>query len=357
MDPITDLALDALDDAFVQLIPNPAPANLSREITIRPMRVRAGSIGGYAGSNAQPPGSRYLRRIRAAAEVLVKGGQDSAARDHLNEVVRALLSEDRRQLRRSGIYRLELDEAAATDRTARFEVDYEYQHTPTVSEDVIGSLSLAIDLNTTPYRPRYRCDIDTSTLAAEAAPLGQFLVADDPDVDPGSPASAWAFHATSKSIRQSAATAGGPPDLSATKKAGAQLLWRPDTQTLSLSRFVVSTQFESADPAGIGLVFCRQSSDDFWYLLCSELHQYHIVGRKSAGTYSVVGVVNGVGFSQSTRHTLTVYGFDRTLMVELDGVRTLRATTPEALPAGQVGFLTHGNAQAHFFRARLLELV
>jgi hypothetical protein len=64
-----------------------------------------------------------------------------------------------------------------------------------------------------------------------------------------------------------------------------------------------------------------------------------------------------VGFAPNQRHVLRVYGYDRTLIAELDGRTTLSVETSEPLAAGELGFLTHGNDQARFYTATVVELV
>jgi hypothetical protein len=358
MDALSELALTALDSAVTGLLPGTVPGGLTRQVRVVPSEVRPSGVGGYVGTHPDPRGAVFARRVRATLELGVTGGNDTDASGYLNQMVRSLLLQSQADLRRDGIQRIALDTEGLEVRSARLVLDYEYRHLPTESEGVIDTLDLSLDVNLTPYSMRYRWDLAARALAGAPQPLADFQAADDPDLDGESPASQWTFNGAQARIEQNAATVGGPLDLSQPKKAGAQLLWRPGGQAFKLSRFIAAIDFESASPDGIGLVFGRKGGDDFWYFLASQRHEYHLFGRKSGGDYSVIGTpAADTGFAQNARHVLTLVVFDQTLIAELDGVRTLEATAPAPIDAGEIGFLTHGNNQARFFRARLIELV
>jgi hypothetical protein len=358
MDALSELALTALDSAVTGLLPGTVPGGLTRQVRVVPSEVRPAGLGGYVGTHADPRGAVLARRVRATLELAVSGGNDVAASSYLNQMVRSLLLQSQADLRRDGIHRIALDPEGLEARSARLTLDYEYRHLPTESEGIIDTLDLSLDVNLTPYGMRYRWDLAARALVGAPQPLADFQAADDPDLDGGSPASQWTFNSAQARIEQNAATIGGPLDLSQPKKAGAQLLWRPGGEALKLSRFIAAIDFASPSPDGIGLVFGRKDGASFWYFLASERHRYHLFGRKNAGQYSVIAdPAADVGFAPNARHVLTLVVFDQTLIAELDGVRTLEAAAPAPVDAGEIGFLTHGNNQARFFRARLIELV
>ena len=359
MDPLAELALTALDSAVTGLLPDPVPAGLTREVRVLPVTIRASGLGGYVGMHPDPRGAIHARHLAALVEVNIRGGQDGAASAYLDQVARSLLAQDRGALRRQGIHRVTLKPEPLDPRSAQFDLVYEYQHLPTSSEGVIDTLDLNLDLNLTPYRARYRWDLATRTLAGAAQPLADFQVADDPDLNAASPPSQWSFDPAELRLEQSAATRGGPLSLAQPRKAGAQLLWRPGSRPFKLERFIAAIDFESASQDGIGLVFGRKDESNHWYFLASERNRYHLFGRKQgSGNFSIVGTpAIDAGFAIDTRHTLVVTAYDHTLRATLDGVRTLEVTADRAVDAGEIGFLTHGNDGARFYRARLIELV
>ena len=188
--------------------------------------------------------------------------------------------------------------------------------------------------------------------------MDEFLVADDPGVNQNSPASRWELNTTDHCVAQNAATRGGPLDLSMPRKAGAQLLWRPISEALALDRFVLNVVLESADEDGIGLVFNRVDDQNFCYFLASQRHQYHLFGRKRAGIYSFIGTPNNAaGFELNHQHELDIVVYDGKLRASLNGRQTLAVDAGENLPAGEAGFLTHGNNGARFYRARAIRLI
>jgi hypothetical protein len=225
---------------------------------------------------------------------------------------------------------------------------------------VIDELELSSELNNTPYRARFLWDLATSTLIDAAAPLADFFAPTLPDLDLdlGSPAPQWVFNNTAGRIEQTSLAQGGPLSLVDPQKAGPQLLWRPTGSGFQLDRFIATLEFEAGSPGGIGLVFARADADNLWYFLASEQHQYHLFGCKESGSYRFLdSPALGVGFALNTRHRLTFCVYDQTLIAMLDGTQTLAIESDIPVPAGEIGFFTHGNDGARFYRARLIELI
>ncbi len=356
IDAIAQQALVSLDAQIASLLPAPVPAGLTRQVQVLPMSITSVGLGGYIGPQSDPPADIYGRRVQASVRVAVQGGQEENASAHIDLITRNLMSQNRGDLRKIGIFWLKPEIIDA--RSARYDLLYEYAHSPVESEGVITTLDLALDANITPYRAHFVWDVATSALVELPVPLAEFTIADDPDVNAGSPASQWLFNMAQARIEQNAAVRGGTLNTSQPRKAGAQLLWRPHQAALSLDRFVISCEFESASNDGIGLVFHRVDDDNFYYFLASEHHRYHLFGRKVAGVYSIVGSINSdAGFSLNTRHELKIYSVDGKLSAVMDEKQTLAADTGDALPAGEIGFLTHGNNRARFYRARVIDLI
>jgi hypothetical protein len=359
-DLLASAALTALDGAIGAISLPPAPAGLSRQLRVLPDAIRARGLGGYIGEHPAPRGPVRSRVVRAVLEVRVSGGQDAAAATHLGSVVRTLLTQREADLRGQGIERLALRPQPddADPRQARFDLSFEYRHLPTASEGVIETLDLGLDTNVTPYRARYRTDLATRVLAGAPQPLAQFAPANDTDLDPGSPPGAWSYSAPAQAIAQTAATRGGGLTADDPRKAGAQLLWRIGGAPLALARFIAVVEFESASAQGVGLVFGRTGANDRWHFLMSQASGYHLFGRKTGvGAWHTVGAPASAGFATGVRHTLAITVFDHTLRAALDGVQTLEVHSDDPVPAGEIGFFTHGNNGARFHRMRLLELV
>ena len=358
-DPVATAALAALDSAVSGLAWPPPPAGLSRQLNLSPNSIRPRGLGGYVGEHAAPRGAVRARLLDAILELRVSGGSDAAAGDYLRSLAGTLLTQQHGDLRAQGIERLRRHADDGVDpRQARFDVSFEYRHLPVASEGLIDTLDLGFDTNLTPYRARYRFDLAMRTLAGEPNPLADFAPVDDTDLNSGSPAGAWSYSAPLGCIVQTAATRGGALTVSDGRKAGAQLLWRVGGAPLVLARFIAAVEFESTSQDGIGLVFGRTGANDRLHFLVSQRNGYHVFGRKAgAGTWSVLGEPAAAGFTTGERHTLAVTVFDHTLRASLDGVQTLEVQTPTPVPAGEIGFFTHGNNGARMHRARLIELL
>lgn len=355
MDTIVQHALTALDAQISSMLPAPVPVGLTRQVRVLPLRVTPAGIGGYIGPQENPKADVHARRVQASVRVALQGGQDQSASSHLDLITRQLLSQSRTELRQRGIFWIKPELIDA--RNAHFELLYEYAHHPDTGEGIIDMLDLALEPNVTPYRAKFIWSMAGRSLAAEANPLAEFAVDDDPDVNAGSPVSQWGFNAVDLCVEQNAAVRGGPLNLSQPRKAGAQLLWRPQQAALSLSRFIVGCEFSSQSNDGIGMVLHRVDDNNFYYFLASERHRYHLFGRKNAGVYSTLGVASNVGFSLNTRHQLKIESYDGKLSAVMDEQQTLVAETGVTLPPGEIGFLTHGNNRARFHRARVIDLI
>ena len=352
-----EAALAALDATVGALPWPPPPGGLTRQMRVWPNTLRPRGLGGYVGEHPAPRGAIRARLLDAVVELRVDGGSDAAAVDYLRGLTGTFLTQQPGALRAQGIERLRRrDEPSADPRLARFDLRFEYRHLPTASEGRIDTLDLGIDTNVTPYRARYRFDLAARTLAGQPQPLAEFAAANDTDLDAGSPAGVWSFDGASSALVQTATTQGGALGADDPRKAGSMLLSRVGGAPLALARFIAVVEFESATAQGVGLVFGRTGADR-WHFLASQANGYHLFGRKAGPAWSVIGTPASAGFSVGRRHTLALTAFDHTLRVALDGVQTLEVHTDEPVPAGEIGFFTHGNNGARFHRVRLLELV
>jgi hypothetical protein len=349
-------AIGALEAAFAGILPGGVPAGLTRQLRIMPQRVRPAGMGGYVGQHREPSAGLFGRRVNAVVEVSIVGGNDTTAGGYSATLSGQILAQSRSDLAQRGIHRLTGTPVGGV-RTLAFSVDFEFIKEPVAGEGVILDLALDSFANTTPYRTRGVFEFAGPSLALAADPLADFHAEDAPGLDPGSPPGAWSFsNAAPAALVQGAATQGGPLDLSAPEKAGAQLFFRPGGAPLNLTRLVLRIDFQSASPDGVGAVLGRRAADDYLFFLASQRHAYHLFGRRTPAGWTVLGSAP-TGFTTGAPHRLVIAAWDTTLTAELDGRHTLAATLPGGLAAGEVGLLTHANAATRFLTGRVMELV
>jgi hypothetical protein len=363
-DPVSVEALGALETALAALLPAPAPPPLTRRMRVVPTEVRSIGLGAYVGQHLAPDAPLHGRRVAARLELNIEGGPDAVASDYAAAISRQLLASSRSEFAQQGIRRFR-SVSGVVPRSLSFEIDFEFVKLPEAGEGLIERIALDEFNNVTPYKTRTRAQFAADALATEALPLAAFAAVDDADLDPGSPAGAWllapAAGPTPAAIAQTALTRGGPLALETlgvvdARKAGAMLLVRPGGAPMSLQRLVLRIDFSSASPDGVGLVFRRRADDDHWFFLMSQRHGYHLFGRRTPAGWAVIAS-SAEGFATGVPHRLVVGAYDDQLFAELDGRRTLTATTAEAALPGEVGLLTHGNNAARFLAGRVMELL
>ena len=98
----------------------------------------------------------------------------------------------------------------------------------------------------------------------------------------------------------------------------------------------------------------RRAADDFGFVLLSQRHGYHLIGRRTPAGWQTLGSAPA-GYSANTPHRLVLTIYDGQASIELDDSRTLALT---GLPAGsgEIGLLTHGHGSTRFRAARLMAL-
>lgn len=358
MDPISKAALEAFDSTITAFLPESAPHGLNRDVRLLPEAIRPSGIGGYIGAHPEPRGAIYGRRLQGILQISIRGGNDNNARSYLDQIVHGLLTQQHGDLRRAGIQSITLRPECADARCAQFDLSFEYQHKPTASSDLIQTLDLSVDTNITPHNARFLWDIASRTLSDTDTPLADFYAPEDVDLNASSPLAQWNFQQTGQCISQDAAARGGQMGLNNVRKSGPQLLWRPSGEKLKVHGFIAEVEFESGSPDGIGLVFGRSNAENLFYFIASKRHQYHLFGCRESGNYRFIGTpAHNVGFGLHTRHVLNITVYNTSLIATLDGVRTLEVTSTSPVPAGEIGFFTHNNNDARFYRIRLIEFI
>lgn len=352
-DVVAAQALTALEAALSGMLPGAVPQGLTRRMRVRAQTIRLPGIGGYIGQHHGPSAALQGRRVAARVELDVDGGNDADAQGYAASLAGQILGATRSEFAQRGIQRIRgVDSASA--RALAFDVDFEYVPVPDAGEGVIVELAINNFNNLTPYRTRSVAGFAAASLVLEAAPLADFTPVDDAQA---APAGAWAVSADAPpAIVQTAATVGGPLDLSAPQKAGAMLLWRPRAVPLSLPQFVLALRFVSAGPDGIGIVFSRSAPDDYFYFLASQRHGYHLFGRRRPAGFETLAVATA-GFATGVPQQLLIGAYDDVLFAQLGEQRTLTATVPQVRAAGEIGLLTHGNGTARFTAGQLWALV
>ena len=352
-DAVAAEALSALRAAVLGLLPAAVPDGLTRRLRVQARAVRLLGMGGYVGQHVEPSAALHGRRVAARIELDVDGGNDADAADYAATLSGQILGSTRREFVQSGIQRIRGVDATGA-RALAFDIDFEYVPVPVTGEGVITELALGSYANVTPYRTRGVADFGGASLVLLADPLADFVPATDPLA---APAAAWsASAAPPAALVQTAASIGGPLDLSAPDKAGAHLLWRPQGVALNLARFVFGLSFTSAGPDGIGIVFAHRAGDEYFYYLASARNGYQLFGRRRPSGFQTLASSGG-GFATALPQRLVLTAFDQTLSAEIDGQRSL--TVMLALPpgSGEIGLFTHGNDTARFTAGRLMELV
>lgn len=363
-DPVSVEALGALEAALGGLLSGAAPAPLTRRMRVVPTEVRPLGLGAYVGQHLAPDAPLHGRRVAARLELSIEGGPDAVAQAYAATLTQQLLTNSRSEFAQRGIQRFR-SVSGSLPRSLSFELDFEFVKQPEAGEGLIDRIALDEFNNLTPYKTRTRVQFAADALATEPAPLAAFAALDDADLEPGSPAGAWSLSPAAglvpAAIVQTALTRGGPLALDTlgvidARKAGAMLLMRPGGVPLSLSRQVLRIDFSSTGLDGVGLVFRRRAVDDHWFFLASQRHGYHLFGRRTPAGWAAIAA-SAEGFAPGVPHRLVVGAYDDQLFAELDGRRTLTATTTEAPLPGEVGLLTHGNNAARFLAGRVMELL
>lgn len=368
MDLIAQAALAHIETVLSGYLPAVSASSLNRDLLVLPRRIKPLGIGNYVGPEEASGADLQGRLVEAEAEIRVSANNQNLGNinSEIQGVTSSLLTTDRETLRSDGIFTLELsslsppDTANRNTRVALFRVRYEYFQPPAESSGLIDHIVLRDLLNPADGEARFVANLHGPSLAQLAAPLQDFVALTDPDINASSPAANWQFNATEQRIEQLHNVRGGGLTNAAPRKAGAQLLIRPGGVATPVRNSVLVLQLESASPDGIGCVLRWQDSENFYYFLISQRHDYQVFGKKVAGNWSFLeedGVGDVTGIDLSTPQTLKVVALASEFSAYLNDSLVCRGRDRSIGTAGDAGLLTHGNNGGRCYAVDLVELM
>jgi hypothetical protein len=154
MDALSAEAVDALVQAITALLPATTPA-LAPTVIAVPSRVAPTGLGGFVGTNADPEGEIFGRRIEGNILITARAGNLAGIDDAVNGAIKALLTADRKTLLDSGILHIGLDSVGpkpsasppgSPERDISVRIVFEHLKLPTEAEGVIGEIPLNVTI-------------------------------------------------------------------------------------------------------------------------------------------------------------------------------------------------------------------
>lgn len=315
----------------------------------------------------QPEAETYGRRVEAQAEIrVVESANDlTSINTEISGLMTALLSTDRETLRTDGIFKLNLQSLTQPDtdngnsRVATFDISCEHQLLPAEAGDTIDNIVIRDLLDPANGRAEFISNLDAGQMGGLPDPLVDFLALTDSDVNATSPLADWSVNAVEGRIEQLNNVRGGGRTSAQPRKAGAQLLLRPEGTPVPLQHLVLGFEFSADLPHGIGCVLRWQDSENYYYFLISETHNYQIFGKKIAGSWSFLDVGgqsthDDIDFSQ--RQRLQVVVLENRFLAYLDEGLICEGQDDSLAQAGEAGLLAHSNDAAYFYTIDLVKL-
>ena len=368
MDEIAEQALINMASVLQSFLPT-AAASIDQSLILIPKKIKATGLSGYVGVHEDPDASLVGRHIQAISEVtLISDNGIADLQQAVSNLTHELLAQDRATLINNGIYKLQFDQvsdivhqgtgSSTTDtRLVRFDVDFEFVPVPIEEEGTIGEFIHNFDLALSKGKAKFH-QLNFATLnSAGENPLDYFDFIDDPDVAGSSPVASWSFDAGEGYIEQTNNVRGGPAN-SGGKKAGAHALVRLDESEYLAENFIARANLKTTDPDGIGLVFRKQDDDNFYYLLFSARHDYTLIGKKVAGSYSSIsigGLNESIGHTENTVMEIKLVVDGESMAVYRNDQFVVSGADSDLTGAGRLGLLTHRNSAAHFYDIAIVE--
>jgi len=368
VDEITVQAINNMAGILQTFLP-PAVPNVGQNLVVIPTKVKPTGLGGYIGVNETPTAPLHGRHIKAVTEVsLVSSNGIGPLQQSTTNVTRQLLSQDRSTLRTNGIFKIDLDALSdistsgtgnntRDSRSIRFNLEFEFIPLPVAPQGVIDTLEYNLELALASGKAEFFDWHFANLQAAGTNPLTQFDFLDDPDLNPSSPAGNWVFDAVSGTIQQTQDVQGGPATLTTARKAGAQALVKDGAQPFAARNLIIKADLQSADTDGIGFVFRWQDANNYYFYLMSDRHDYHVIGKKVAGTFEFLeqgGRNETIGYAPDQIIHSQLMIEDQTFRVYMNGQHILTGTDAAITQSGRMGFLTHRNNDARFFNLNLI---
>ncbi len=367
MDAVAQAAINHLETVLEGYLPAVTAASITRNLMVIPKRIKPLGIGGYVGKHDDPEAEIYGRFLEAQAEIRVLENSSDLDRinDELNGLMTALLATDRETLRGDGIFKLDLQSLTPPDsdnsnaRVATFDIQCEHQLIPSEAGGRIDFITLKDLLNPADGKAEFIANIDAGLLGGLPDPLADFLPLTDTNVNGSSPPANWSYNAAEGRIEQINQARGGGLSATQPRKAGAQLLLRPEGTPAPQQHLVFSFDFDADNRHGIGCVLRRQDSENFYYFLVSEANDYQIFGKKIAGSWSFLdsgGRSSHTDIEFSARQRLQVIVLENRFLAYLDERLICEGEDASLGDAGEVGLLTHRNDAAYFYAVDLVKL-
>lgn len=369
MDEITELALSTMTTVLSSYLPAAIP-NVDQTMVLIPSKVKPTGLGGFVGVHEDPQASLYGRLIEANTEItLISSDGVGVLQEAVASYTQALLSQDRATLRSSGIFKLDLDhlsDIAHTGsgnnerdmRTAILKIIFEFIPTPLDPESSIDEVIHNVELGLAQGKGSF-FDVDFAAIdAAGDDPLDSFEFVDDPDVVGSSPAGNWVFDSGAGTIEQNRNVRGGGASLSMAKKAGAQALLLKDGDPYLSRNFIARAEMESGEVDGMGFIFRWLDADNFYILLISARHDYHVLIKKFEGSYEFLdsgGSSEEVGYNSDEKFESKLIVEDNKFTVYLNNNIVMSGSDDSITAAGRLGFITHRNIAARFYNIKIID--
>lgn len=365
MDVITEEALNSLDSYIASIMPTPSLPDQSFDFVVFPVKVSPVGVGGFVGMQQEPYGAVQGRRIVASAEISIVS-HETNINESVNTVTQTLLAQDKRVMRTNGLFRLALNELGdasfsgqggniSATRVAKFDVLFEYLKGPDAADGVISDVGIDLDLVVSAKAVRFLVN------SAFSQTLFDRFEIDDDDQAITSAPSDWQFNDAEGRLEQLKKIRGGGLTTATAKKAGTYLLQPVETTFPVTADFILEAEMEygaaDGNGDGIGFVFRRQDSDNFYFFIMSERHGYRMFGKKIAGDFFFLdtdGLDNGNGYTGETRYQVKLTAAGPRFDLYLDDAPVLTGFDESIQTAGRIGLMCHGNDAAYFYGIKML---
>ena len=156
MSDIDSEALAGLTAAVEALLPAAPDPSVRFFPLVAPMHLAPTGLGGFVGTNEDPEGEIFGRRLKAMVQTGIEGNSVDPVNDAVAAVTSAFLGADRAELLEQGLIRITLEDigdqlvsGSGANRVVRrsltFEVLYEFLKIPEEPEEAIEEIPINLD--------------------------------------------------------------------------------------------------------------------------------------------------------------------------------------------------------------------